>query len=93
MTTRRGFLQSLGAAVMAVALDVLPTFEVPKKLIAWEEMMFFQANMVIIQPWRTGILRGFRDSFRPGSLEPAEDAPLAELVLLQSERPSGRATS
>lgn len=87
MTHRRGFLQSLGAAVLAV----LPTFEVPKKLISWEEMMLLQANLVLIHPWRTVPIRGFRDSFRPGSLEPAEDAPLAELVPVQSEHPSARA--
>lgn len=57
---RRGFLRAIGAATLAVALDVLPRFGVEKTESDW------MALMVLLGPWRVGTIRGWKDSFIPG---------------------------
>jgi hypothetical protein len=96
MTHRRGFLHSLGAAVMAVALDVLPTFQDVPQLSPDQvrRQMMWYANLIFVNPSRIAYLRGFRgfrDPFGPERLQPAASAPLAEIVPVQSEHPFGRA--
>ena len=129
MTHRRGFLQSLGAAVLAVALDVLPRLghgpqdngapPADEHYLEWHEdglwicsetvtgLRLFGDRLIVMTPTRTYSVANERrvTFFTPSQffgrvvttyplLQPvAGEARLAELVPVQSERPSGRAAS
>lgn len=62
---RRGFLGALAGAVLSVALDVLPRFGLEEEAYSteWTAIIVAQMNLTIIEPWRTGIVRGYADQF------------------------------